>query len=111
MTRRVLLLAAILLSCSSLRQAPQVPLAADQEERRAVAEWQEARGELAELRPAGDCGEVCRLGALICRASDRICAIAGRHPGEASYAGACSTSRTDCEEGRGQCSRCSRQTP
>jgi hypothetical protein len=107
-TRSVLLLAALLLSCSGLRRAPQDALAPelDQEERRAIAEWQEARGQLAARRGAGDCSEVCRLAALICRASERICVIAGRHPGEASYAGACTAARADCEEGRGECSRC-----
>src|SRR5687767_11862376 len=72
----------------------------------AVNELEARKVELAGLRGAGSCPEVCKLSALICGASNRICEIAARHADSPGFTDRCRTATEDCAAARAQCEAC-----
>jgi hypothetical protein len=102
----------LLVGCAAapFRAAPPPPVVDDaadaQELREALAELQEHKNALVMPRAESSCQPMCRLGELICRASERLCAVAARHPGDPTYAKHCRSAETDCREAQGDCDRC-----
>ncbi len=74
--------------------------------RAAVEELQAQKAAIVVPRANSDCLTECRIGELICAASDRICQIASRHTGERAYLRRCRDSEQDCHDARADCDRC-----
>lgn len=100
----LLLLAGCAATPPAAREAP-AP-AAQEEMARAVEELEAHRRALALPRAGRDCAEIGRLAELICRAGERICAIAGRHPEEPAFEERCRGAREDCARARSEGERC-----
>jgi len=84
----------------------QAPASDDPELNAAMAQLEAHKRELAGLRGANACPQVCRLSGLICAASSRICEIASRHSSEPGYAEKCRGANSDCQSAASQCDGC-----
>lgn len=99
--------AAILAACATggpARPSPEGPddgaLGAFEAEIRAMAD--EART-LSGRNPAAACPRICGLAEAICLVTDKICAIAVRHPDRPDMAGKCDAARRTCAASRKDC--------